>query len=125
MIRWPSKSYEKFCAIVQGRRRDRRRKGKRKKGGRETGMQKDTDTNRARQDYIVYAHFCSPLASVGFFRTKATYTNVYWVSSLMLTDTEDILTSTHNGHVFDQSQLSFGQLWLPLWTMSTKKASSL
>lgn len=25
-------------------------------------MQKDTDTNRARQDYIVYAHFCSPLA---------------------------------------------------------------
>lgn len=125
MIRWPSKSYEKFYAIVQGRRRDRGRKGKRKKGGRETGMQKDTDINRARQDYIVYTHFCSPLASVGCFRTKATYTNGYWVSSLMLTDTEDILTSTHNGHVLDQSQLSFGQLWLPLWTMSPKKASSL
>lgn len=125
MIRWPSKSYEKFCAIIQGRRRDRKRKGERKKGGRETGMQKDTDTNRARQDYIVYAHFCSPFASVGFFRTKATYTNGYWVLSLMLTDTEDILTSTHKGHVLDQTQLPFGQLWFPLWTMSPKKASSL
>lgn len=129
MTRWPSKSYEKFCAIVQGRRRARGRKGERKEGGREGERQRCRDRQiQTEQDRITLCSpmFSTPLASFGCFRTQGYLYK--WLLGIILDvdilDVEDT-PSTHNGLALYQFQLSIRQLWLPLWTISPKKASSL